>query len=94
MQELPHGFPVVQCGFRFCRATASAGAHKFLAGIAAHPARLCVAVLHSLLLRSELGTRWNCQRANTAMASNISASASFPAANFRVGVDLKNSCAR
>jgi hypothetical protein len=36
--------------FRFCRATAQAGAHKLLAGVTGHAARLRVAVLHSLLL--------------------------------------------
>ena len=35
---------------RFCRATAQAGAHKLLAGVTGHAARLRVAVLHSLLL--------------------------------------------
>jgi hypothetical protein len=30
-----------------------------LSGITAHPARLRVAVLHSLLLRSKLSARWN-----------------------------------
>jgi hypothetical protein len=34
---------------------AETGAHKLLASIAAHPARLRVAILHSLLLRAELG---------------------------------------
>ena len=34
---------------------AETGTHKLLAGVAAHSARLDVAVLHSLLLRRELG---------------------------------------
>jgi len=36
-------------------AAAEASAHKLLASFPAHPARLRVAVLHSLLLRAELG---------------------------------------
>jgi len=39
-------------GFR--SRTTQARTHKLLAGIAAHPACLCVAVLHLLLLRGEL----------------------------------------
>jgi len=36
-------------------AAAEASAHKLLASVPAHAARLRVAVLHSLLLRAELG---------------------------------------
>ena len=43
--------------FRFGR-TAQAGTHKLLAGVAGHAACLRVAVLHSLLLRSNLGDGW------------------------------------
>jgi hypothetical protein len=48
--------------FSFSRGPAEAGTHELLAGIAGHAARLRVAVLHSLLLRAELGARWRCQR--------------------------------
>ena len=41
---------------------AETGTHKLLAGVAAHSARLRVAVLHSLLLRRELGAGGRRQR--------------------------------
>jgi hypothetical protein len=43
--------------FRF-RRTAQAGTHKLLAGVAGHADCLRVAVLHPLLLRSNLGDGW------------------------------------
>jgi hypothetical protein len=43
--------------FRF-RRTAQAGTYKLLAGVAGHAACLRVAVLHPLLLRSNLGDGW------------------------------------
>jgi len=43
---------------RFRSCTTQAGTHKLLAGIAAHSACLCVAVLHLLLLRGELRADW------------------------------------
>ena len=49
--------------FRFGRWPAEAGTHKLFAGVAGHAARLRVAVLHSLLLRRELGARWHGQHA-------------------------------
>ena len=43
--------------FRF-RRTTQAGTHKLLAGVAGHAACLRVAVLHPLLLRSDLDDGW------------------------------------
>ena len=57
--------------FRF-RRTAQAGTHKLLAGVAGHAACLRVAILHSLLLRGELGARWCHQRGDHSDGDQIS----------------------